>query len=127
LHSVGRISAVDGSRTNEDWTYSYDNLDRLLSAANTSTLALSQSFTYDAGGNILTNSAIGSYGYPAQGPGAVRPHAVLSAGSSTYSYDANGNQLTKSVGGAATRTIAYDAENRPVSVTSGGAVTAIRA
>ncbi len=118
--AVGRISAVDGSRTNEDWTYGYDNLDRLLSAANTNTPALSQSFTYDAGGNILTNSAIGSYGYPAQGPTAVRPHAVLSAGTSSYSYDANGNQLVKSDGGAATRTIAYDAENRPVSVTSGG-------
>ena len=124
---MGRISAVDGSRTNEDWTYSYDNLDRLLSAANTNTPALSQSFTYDAGGNILTNSAIGSYGYPAQGAGTVRPHAVLSAGTSSFNYDANGNQLVKSDGGAATRTIAHDAENRPVSVTSGGgAVTAIR-
>jgi RHS repeat-associated protein len=119
--AVGRISAVDGSRTNEDWTYSYDSLNRLLSAANTNTPALSQSFTYDAGGNILSNSAIGSYGYPAQGPGAVRPHAVLSAGTSSFSYDANGNQLTKAVGGSATRTIGYDAENRPVSVTSGGA------
>lgn len=108
--------------------YSYDTVDRLLSAANTNTPALSQTFTYDAGGNILSNSANGSDGYPAQGPSAVRPHAVLSAGSSSLSYDANGNQLTKSVGGAATRTLAYDAENRPVSVTSGGAtVTAIRA
>ena len=93
---------------------------RLLSAANTNTPALSQSFAYDAGGNILTNSAIGSYGYPAQGAGTVRPHAVLSAGTSSFNYDANGNQLVKSDGGAATRTIAHDAENRPVSVTSGG-------
>jgi YD repeat-containing protein len=97
--AVGRITAVDGSRTNEDWTYTYDTLDRLLSAANTNTPALSQSFTYDAGGNILTNSAIGSYGYPVQGASAVRPHAVLSAGTSSFSYDANGNQLTKAVGG----------------------------
>lgn len=118
---AGRIGAVDGSRTNEDWTYSYDTLDRLLSAANTNTPALSQSFTYDAGGNILTNSAIGSYGYPTQGPSAVRPHAVLSAGSSTYSYDANGNQYAQTVAGSAVRTIAYDFEDRPVSVTSGGA------
>jgi uncharacterized protein RhaS with RHS repeats len=58
----------------------------------------------------------------------VRPHAVLSAGTSSFSYDANGNQLTKTVSGSASRTIVYDAENRPVSVTSGGAtVTAIRA
>lgn len=119
--AVGRITSVNGSRTNEDWTYSYDNLDRLLSAANSNTPALSQSFTYDAGGNILSNSAIGSYGYPVQGPNAVRPHAVLSAGTSSFSYDANGNQLTKTVGGTVTRTLAYDAENRPVSVTSGGA------
>jgi hypothetical protein len=125
--TIGFITAVDGSRTNEEWSDGYDSLDRLLSAANTNTPALSQSFTCDAGGNILSNSAIGSYGYPTQGPSAVRPHAVLSAGTLSFSYDANGNQLTKTVGGSATRTIAYDAENRPVSVTSGGgAVTAIR-
>ncbi len=94
---------------------------RLLSAANTNTPALSQTFTYDAGGNILSNSAIGSHGYPTQGPSAVRPHAVMSAGSSTYTYDANGNQYAQTVAGSAVRTIAYDFEDRPISVTSAGA------
>lgn len=51
----------------------------------------------------------GATSVPLEVASAVRPHAVLSAGTSSLSYDANGSQLTKSVGGTATRTIAADA------------------
>jgi hypothetical protein len=37
----------------DDRTYTYDDLDHLLSAANTNTPALSQTFTYDLGGAAI--------------------------------------------------------------------------
>jgi len=46
-------------------------MDRLLSADNSTNNALDQSWTYDTVGNMLTNSAVGSYTYPA--PGSARP------------------------------------------------------
>ena len=64
---AGRITAIAGSRADESWTYGYDDLDRLLSAANTNTPALSQSFTYDTAGNLLTQTGVGTYTYPTQG------------------------------------------------------------
>jgi len=84
-------------------------MDRLLSADNTSNNALDQSWTYDTVGNMLTNSAVGTYTYPA--PGSARPHAVTSTPLGSYGYDANGNMIS-----AAGDTIAYDGENRPASV-----------
>ena len=39
---------------------------------------LTQSFTYALNGNMLSNSALGAYTYPAAT--AARPHAVLTAG-----------------------------------------------
>ena len=30
----GRITAINGSRIRDDWTYTYDDLDRLLTATN---------------------------------------------------------------------------------------------
>jgi YD repeat-containing protein len=52
-----------------------DAADRLLGADNTDG-ALGQSFTYDAAGNMLSNSLLGAYAYPA--PTAARPHAPTS-------------------------------------------------
>jgi len=121
---AGRITGIDGNRLEDDWTYSYDALDHLLSAANTNTPVLSQTFTYDLGGKLTSNSSVGSYVYPAQGSSAVRPHAVSTAGSWSFSYDLNGNQLSRATSGATDRTLGYDADNRPVSVTLDGTTTA---
>lgn len=118
--AAGRITAVDGNRTDEDWVYAYDDLDRLLSAANTNTPALTQTFTYDLAGNLTSNSAVGTYAYPAQGASSVRPHAVGTAGTWTFSYDANGNQLTRLSGVTQDRSIDYDADNRPILVAANG-------
>jgi len=51
----------------DDWTYGYDNLDHLLSATNTNTASLNQTFTYYPGGKLPANLAVGSYAYPTQG------------------------------------------------------------
>lgn len=80
---AGRITGIDGDRANEDWTYGYDPLDRLPSATNTNSPSLSQSFTYDLGGKLTSNSAVGSYAYPTQGSSAFQPHAVQAAGNWT--------------------------------------------
>jgi RHS repeat-associated protein len=107
--AAGRISGVTSSVAGESWTYGYDDMDRLLSADNTTNNALDQTWTYDTVGNMLTNSAVGSYSYPA--PGSARPHAPTATPLGSYLYDANGNMTS-----AAGDTIAYDGENRPVSV-----------
>jgi hypothetical protein len=75
---------------------------------------------YDHARNLLTNSAVGSYGYPSQGAPAVRPHAVGTAGSWTFGYDLNGNQLTRLTGVTPSRSIDYDADNRPILVAANG-------
>jgi RHS repeat-associated protein len=123
----GRISKVTSGQAGESWSYGYDDLDRLLSAANGTTtpgaqpcdvgagpLSTSQTFTYDSVGNMLSNDLIGqyswTYSYPTGGANVVRPHAVTAAGGQSYGYDANGN-MTKING---VDTYEYDGENRLV-------------
>ncbi len=107
--AAGRIGGVASGVTGEDWTYGYDDLDRLLSATNTDLPALTQSFAYDGVDNMTSNSAVGAYTYPL--PGSPRPHAVTATPLGSYSYDANGNMTS-----AAGDTLAYDGENRLTSV-----------
>lgn len=122
--AAGRITGIDGNRADEDWTYSYDALDHLLSATNTGVPALNQTFAYDLGGKLTSNSAVGTYSYPAQGTGAFQPHAVQTAGNWTFAYDLNGNQTSRSTAAVVDRTIDWDADNRPISVTLNDATTA---
>lgn len=91
----GKIQAMTSPTAGEGWSYTYDDLDRLLTATNTGIASDSQSFAYSPTGSLLSNSRLGNYSYPAQGPTAVRPHAVTQAGSLGMTYDANGNMLTK--------------------------------
>ncbi len=93
-------------------TFNYDDLDRLTLATGAYG---NLTYTYDAIGNLLSNSRVGTYTYPPSGHASVRPHAVTQAGSETYTYDANGNLIS-----GARRTMAYDAENRPVQITASG-------
>ncbi len=109
-----------GLGAEDSWTYAYDDLDRLLSAANTNTPSLSQTFTYDLAGNLTANSSLGAYVYPAQGPASVQPHAVQSAGDWGFTYDANGNQTVRTTLGTPDRTITYDPDNRPALVAANG-------
>lgn len=108
----GRILSIASSRPEDNWLYSYDDLDRLLSATNTGNTSLSQTFTYDSIGNMLTNSQVGTYVYPA--PGSPRPHTPTSINGQVLQYDANGNMTLRMNGSD----IVYDGENRPVSVNS---------
>jgi len=69
-----------------------------------------EAYTYDAGGNMFTNAAVGTYTYP--GGAADRPHTPTVVEGEALSYDANGNMTH----GLAGKLISYDYANRPTSV-----------
>jgi RHS repeat-associated protein len=85
-----RITGIaNTAKSNLSWTYGYDNLDR-LSSANTS--ALSESWTYDANGNRLTQGGT----YPmalviSPTSNQITSGSSAAFGSGTGSYDASGN------------------------------------
>jgi RHS repeat-associated protein len=97
--------------------FTYDALDRLLTAQATggSSGTYSETYAYNAIGNITTTSRLGNYAY------GLKPHAVITAGSNLYTYDANGNMLTRvEVSGTQriTYTQSWDRENRLAVVTN---------
>lgn len=91
----------NGAQFTESFTY--DDLNRLR----TSTLGSSSStFTYDAIGNIVSKTGVGTgnYAYKPSGAGSVRPHAVDNIpGIGSFTYDDDGN-LTSGAGRTATWT-----------------------
>ena len=90
--------------------YGYDDLNRLT----TVTGGQSQSFGYDALGNMTSNSQVGAYGYG----DSLHKHAVTTAGGNTFAYDANGN-MTSGAG----RAMSWNSDNQLVSVTKDGLTT----
>jgi YD repeat-containing protein len=96
-----RTSSVDDQTDN--WVYSYDALHRLTQASLNGTVA--QQVDYDGSGNVISNSRLGSYTYPA--PGSPHPHAVTQAGPNSYAYDPNGAMIS-----GAGRTFSYDGDGR---------------
>ncbi|WP_119392168.1 RHS repeat-associated core domain-containing protein [Taklimakanibacter lacteus] len=124
-NGAGRIDGVTNSAVAsnvENWTYSYSDLGDLIAADNQGDNAQDQTWTYDLAGNMLTNSKVGTYVYPTQGPAAVRPHAPLTIAGQAVSYDANGNTVSYAIDGQ-TKSFTYDGENRPLSVTIAGGST----
>ena len=108
---TGRIEAVTGASAAESWSYSYDTLDRLVRADNQGGDPLDEAYAYDLAGNMVSNSRVGAYAYPAQGPGSVRPHAPVRIGDETLTYDGNGNLVSFGAKG-----YTWDGENRLQSV-----------
>lgn len=97
-------------------SFTYDPLNRLLTATVSSGLAPVKTFAYNSIGNMMSKSDVGTYTYAP--PGSPLPHAVMSISgstlSTTFTYDPNGNQ-TAGLG----RTIAWTSYNRPASITQG--------
>lgn len=80
-----------------------------------------QNFTYDAVGNLLSKTGVGtgSYVYPTQGVNAVRPHAPQSIpGIGSFEYDNNGNLIN-----GAGRSITWTSFDMPLQI-SKGSITA---
>ncbi len=98
--------------TNLKEVFQYDDLNRLKSVGlsiNNGATAQTLAMVYDAAGNIIYKSDVGSYQY-----NAAQPHAVSRAGGTGYSYDSNGNQVS---GGG--RTITYTVFDKPDSIAKG--------
>ena len=100
----------------------YDDLDRLISATGPYPGQATRMFGYDTIGNLTLHCTLGDLGYPASGPGSVRPHAVTSSSLGSYAYDNNGNLLT-APGGFSILSGDYDFENRPKKISKGGTTT----
>lgn len=111
--AAGRITRVASPFADESWTYAYDEAGQLTGAANASSTTHDQTITYDAMGNIASNSRVGAYTY-----GTTRPHAVTAAGQNTYVYDAAG-LMTSGAG----RTMTWDGDGRLAAVTRNGVTT----
>jgi RHS repeat-associated protein len=117
---TGRITqVVSATDAIDSWTYTYDTLDRLLSATNAAGAVNNQTFTYDAAHNMASNSLVGTYTYPVQGLGVLRPHAVTAAGAHTYTYDAAGNMTAKKQGTTTLYALTWNAENKLARATLG--------
>ncbi|WP_338771176.1 Ig-like domain-containing protein [Massilia sp. METH4] len=98
--ALGRLEVKEErqSGVNTIDTFSYDTLDRLKTATvkNSAGVTVSTSTTYNAIGNIVTRTGLGTYTYPTAG--AKRPHAVTRISGTvdgvtapSYLYDDNGN------------------------------------
>jgi len=113
----GQIAAVSATDDQGDFSYIYDYAGRLLAADNVTNNAFDRTFAYDAGGNMVNKSDLGTYIYPAATD--PRPHTPLTVGAETFTYDFNGNMLT----GLNGKLMTYDGENRPLTVALSGAMT----
>ncbi|WP_171181842.1 RHS repeat-associated core domain-containing protein [Ruegeria sp. HKCCD8929] len=112
--ATGRVTQQWTTRDQGNLDYSYDYAGRLLTVTNRDgATEFDQTFTYDAAGNMRSNSHVGDYSYL---PGTHRPTTVAGQG---LNYDANGN-MTLGLNG---KVMSYDGENRPLSVTHAGRTT----
>jgi RHS repeat-associated protein len=125
--------------------YQYDGVRRLLSARVSAApapapelpngfdaQALVEQFTYDAIGNVLSQTSLGSYGY---GPNAANctqhmacgggPHGATTVGDRWLGYDAAGN-VTAIGDASASRRLEYDDASQLLAVVEGTAANAPR-
>jgi len=106
-------SLTDTVNNANSWNYGYDLLDRLTAA----TGSVSQTFSFDANGNRLTQGGTASSTFT-NATTSNRLNSVTGALSRTYSYDNAGN-----ITGDGTNTFTYNNAGRSTSVTTAGVTT----
>ena len=106
--AAGNVTKIVDGVNSETVDYTYDDLDRLLTAS----VPTGESFAYDTIGN-MTAKAGTTLDYGTTSP----KHAVKSHGTTAYTYDANGSMTARG-----TQTIKYDPEQRPILVRDGSSV-----
>jgi RHS repeat-associated protein len=115
--AIGRIKTITGLTTDENWTYYYDDLDRLTYAGNAGDWTRAETFTYAANDNMLSRTRMpGAYVYPAGT--SARPHTPTSVSGRAFTYDLNGNLLTDGQ-----KTLTWSLDNRLVWAQVGTAYT----
>jgi RHS repeat-associated protein len=105
LDNAGNRTAKTDERTNVTSNYAYDSIYQLKSAMQGATTT--ESYTYDAVGNRLTDLGSTSWSYNTSNELNATP-------SVTYTFDSNGNTKTQ-VTSAGTTTYNWDFENRLIS------------
>jgi len=112
----GKISSMSNAISGETVTYTYDSLNRLLTAAGTGGGAnWGEQYGFDGFGNLLSKTVTAGSG-PSMSVTANAANNQIGI----FSYDANGNAGSISNGGT-TVSFYYDAENRiSVASTNGG-------
>jgi len=124
VHGNGPNSAVSE-------TFAYDELNRLATYSWGSPAFPGETkrvdMAYNAIGNILYKTDVGSYVYPASGQAlphavaSIRPRAGGPSYSADYEYDQQGN-LVRAFGDAKYRTLRYNSFNLPQGGAAGAAV-----
>jgi RHS repeat-associated protein len=115
--AIGRIKTITGLTTDENWTYYYDDLDRLTYAGNAGDWTRAETFVYAANDNMLSRTRMpGAYVYPAGT--SARPHTPISVSGRAFTYDLNGNLTSDGL-----KTLSWDSGNRLASVVKGGQTT----
>jgi RHS repeat-associated protein len=103
----GNLTQQQNLVSGQTENFTYDYLNRLT----TSLGAYSQTYTYDALGNITSMTNNGNTQFYSYG---TKPDAVTQVGSSSYAYDANGNMTTRG-----TQTISWNVDNQPATISGG--------
>lgn len=120
VSNITRIVDTSTTQSAKTTDYTYDDLDRLTSATVTNASDsnnYTQTYTYDAIGNMTNRSDVGAYAYAGAHPHAVTsisPPILGGAGGGSYTYDANGNLVTNT-----TWTHTYNYQDRLTSSTDG--------
>jgi RHS repeat-associated protein len=122
----GNMLSVNDQINYGNWSYGYDDLNRLKSGSYVGSPSASYTYDYDRYGNrwhqsggtwnwsqtFDSNNHITGWSYDALGN-------LLNDGSHSYTYDAEGRLLTVDGGAPSGTTYVYDAEQRRVSRTTG--------
>jgi RHS repeat-associated protein len=128
---IRQIAGSAGSSTNPTFTntFTYDGLDRLKSAASTSSSIFpTEQYTYGSTGRLESRTIGGTnYNYAyndnANGNG-IYPDKPVAYRNYQYGYDANGNQTTRTnTATSSTQNRTFDPENRLVSIVEGNTTT----
>ena len=130
---VGNTTGITDARPNFNQTFTYDNLDRLLTA--TSPGNWNMQFAYDAHGNRQSVPGVSSYTYDPTNPfrlisvgnGPTDMHYdnngnIFSVTGASMTYNAN-NQMVSFTGPGGTSTYDYDGDNWRVKKTVNGVTT----
>ena len=113
-----RVSMATPDGTN---VYSYDPLNRLISASHpapSNLPILNENFSYDPVGNRLSDASMTNYSYNAA-------NELVSNSSFTYSYDANGNLISKTDAAGNKTTFSYDSQNELIGASMPNGVSAV--